>query len=152
MCPCKQTNKHNRTNLLLIVGPLESPATCRDRQQHIPWVERASWQSFIPLWPVAYHIFLTTFHISLSSSSPFPQQHVMAPQTPQPGVIPSKLSRMMGASSNAPLAETQQQCRHQLVHCDSAIAATENKAQDAHLKIVRKTGRSNNRQQHAIRY
>jgi hypothetical protein len=56
----------------------------------------------------------------------------------------------MGASSNAPLAETQLQPRHQLVHRDAAIAATENMAQDAHLKNVRKTGRINNRQQHAI--
>jgi len=74
----------------------------------------------------------------------------MAPQTPQPGVIQSESSRTAGASSNAPLAETQLQCRHQLVHRDAAIAATENTAQDAHLKNVRKTGRSNNRQQHAI--
>jgi len=70
----------------------------------------------------------------------------MAPQTPQPAVIQSESSRTAGASSNAPLAETQLQRRHQLVHGDAAIAATENMAQDAHLKKVRKTGRSNNRQ------
>jgi len=58
----------------------------------------------------------------------------MAPQTPQPGGIQSVPSRTTGASSNAPLAETQQQCRHQLVHRDAAIAATENMTQDAHLK------------------
>jgi len=80
----------------------------------------------------------------------FPQQQVMAPQTPQLGVIQSELSRTTGTSSNAPLAETQLQRRHQIVHRDAAIAATENMAQDAHLKKVRKTGRSNNRQQHAI--
>jgi len=57
---------------------------------------------------------------------------------------------MAGASSNAPLAEAQLQPRHQLVHRDAEIAATKNMAQDAHLKKVRKTGRSNNRQQHAI--
>jgi len=57
---------------------------------------------------------------------------------------------MKVASSNAPLAEAQQQRRHQLVHRDTAIAATENMAQDADLKMVCKTGRSNNRQQHAI--
>jgi len=146
----KQTNKHHRTNLLQIAGPLESPATCSDMQQDIPWVKRASWQSFIPLWPVAYYIFLRTFHFSLSSSSPFPQQQVMAPQTPQPDVIQSESSRTTGASSNAPLAETQQQRRHQLVHCDAATAATENIAQDTHLLMVHKTGCSNNRQRHAI--
>jgi len=146
----KQTNKHHRTDLLQIAWPLESPATSSDRQQDIPWVERASWQSFIPLWPGAYYIFLRTVHFSWSSSSPFPQQQVVAPQTPQPDVIQSESSRTTGASSNEPLAETQQQRRHQLVHYDAAIAATKNMAQDAHLKIVRKTGRSNNRQQHEI--
>jgi hypothetical protein len=74
----------------------------------------------------------------------------MAPQTPQRGVIQSEWSQTTGASSNAPLAETQLQRRHQLVHRDAAIAATENMAQDAHFKKVRKTGRSNNGQQHAI--
>jgi len=73
----------------------------------------------------------------------------MAPQPLQPGGIQSEPSRTTGASSNEPLAKTQQQRRHQLVHCDAAIAATENMAQDAHLKKVRKTGRRNNWQQHA---
>ena len=146
----KQTNKHHRTDLLQIAGPLESLPTCSDTQQGVSWVERASWQSFIPLWPVAYYIFLRTSHFSLSSSSPFPQQQVMAPQTPQPGLSQSESSRTAGASSNAPLVETQLQRRHHLVHRDAAIAATKNMAQDAHLQKVRKTGRSNNRQQHAI--
>jgi len=48
----------------------------------------------------------------------------MAPQIPQAGVIEFKSSRTTGPSSNAPLAETQPQGRHQLVHCDAAIAAT----------------------------
>jgi len=74
----------------------------------------------------------------------------MAPQTPQPGLIQSESSRTPGASSNAPLVETQLQRRHQLVHRDAAIAATKNMAQDAHLKKVRNTGHSNNWQQHAI--
>ena len=52
----------------------------------------------------------------------------MAPQTPQPSVIQSELSQTIGAASNAPLAETQQQCRYQLDHHNAAIAATENKA------------------------
>jgi len=74
----------------------------------------------------------------------------MAPQTPQPGGIQFEPSRTTGASSNALLAETQQQRRHQLVHHDSAIAVTENMAQDAHFKKVPKTGPRNIRQQHAI--
>jgi hypothetical protein len=106
MYPCKHTHQHHRTDLLQIAGQLESLPTCSDTQQDVSWVEHASLQSFIPLWPVAYYIFLRTFHFSLSSSSPFPQQQVMARQIPQPGVIQSKLSRTMGASSNAPLAET----------------------------------------------
>jgi len=57
---------------------------------------------------------------------------------------------MAGASSNAPLAETQLQCRHQLVNRDAAIAATENMAHEAHLKKLCKTGRSYNRLRHAI--
>jgi hypothetical protein len=74
----------------------------------------------------------------------------MVLQTPHPGVIQSESSRTMGASSNAPLADTQLQLRHQLVHRDAAIAATKNMAQDTHLKKVGKTGCNNNRQQHAI--
>jgi len=74
----------------------------------------------------------------------------MAPQSPQPGVIDSKLGRTMGATSNAPLAEIQQQRRHRLVHRDAAIAASKNVVQDAYFKIVRETGCSNNRDQHAI--
>jgi len=74
----------------------------------------------------------------------------MAPQTSLPGVIESELSHMMGSASNAPLAETQQQFRHQLVHCNAAIAATENMTQDEQLEIVRKTGCSSIRNQHAI--
>jgi hypothetical protein len=74
----------------------------------------------------------------------------MAPETAQPGMIQSQLSRTSGASSDAPLAETQLQRRHQLVHSDAAIAATENMAQDAHFEKVHKTRCRNIRQQHAI--
>ena len=74
----------------------------------------------------------------------------MAPQTPQPDVVQSESSQTTGASSNVPQRETQQQRRHQLVHRDAAIAATENMAQDAHFKIVHNIGCSNNSQQHAI--
>ena len=61
-----------------------------------------------------------------------PQQQVMAPETLQPGAIGAESSRMTGASNNAPPGETQQQRRHQLVHRDAAIVATEYVTQDAH--------------------
>jgi hypothetical protein len=74
------------------------------------------------------------FHFSLSSSSPYPQYQVMARQTPQPGVIQSELSQTTSSSYTAPLAETELQRRHQLVHRDASIAATENMARDPHSK------------------
>jgi hypothetical protein len=57
---------------------------------------------------------------------------------------------MTGASRNAPLGETQQQRKHQLVHCEAAIVATEIMTQDAHLKKVHKPGSSKNEKQYAI--
>jgi hypothetical protein len=80
----------------------------------------------------------------------FLQQQAMAPETLPPGAIGPELIRTAGASGNAPLGETQQQRRHQLVHRDAAIVATENMTQDAHLKKVHKTGSSKNKKQHAI--
>jgi len=73
----------------------------------------------------------------------------MAAQSPQPGGTQSEPSRTTGASSNEPLAETQQQRSQQWVQHDAAIGATENMAQDTHSKKVRNTRRRNNRQQHA---
>jgi Fe-S oxidoreductase len=84
-------------------------------------------------------IFLTILH-----------QQAMAPDTLPPGTIGTESRRTTGASRNAPLGETQQQRRHQLVHRDAAIVATENMTQDTHLKKVRKTGSSKNKKQHAI--
>jgi len=148
---CIPANKEtNQTNVLQIAEPLKSPATCSYTQPDKTWVDCASRLSFIPLWLEAYYIFLSTLHFSLSSSSPFPQQQVMAPQTPQISEIKSQSSWTMGTSSNAPLAETQQQHRHQFVHRHSAIAATNNMAYDPHLKIVHETGRCNDRKQLAI--
>ena len=80
-----------------------------------------------------------------------PPQQVMAPGILQPGAIEAELSWTTGGSNNAPPSETQQQLRHQLVHRDAAIVATENMTQDAHLRIVRQTGSSKNTKQHAIR-
>jgi len=74
----------------------------------------------------------------------------MTTQTPQTGKSGSESSETTGASFNASLQGTQQQRRHQLVHREAANVATENMTQDAHLKIVRKTGSSTNKKQHAI--
>ena len=53
----------------------------------------------------------------------------------------------MGASFKTPPAETHLECRHHLVHRDTANAATNNMILDALLKIVRETGSSNNTKQ-----
>jgi len=62
----------------------------------------------------------------------------------QPGVIEAESSRPTGFSNNAPPSETQQHRRHQFVHRDAEIVATEDMTQDAYLKIVRKPGNSKN--------
>jgi len=77
----------------------------------------------------------------------FPQQQVMDPETLRPGAIGAKLSRTTGASPNVTPGETQEQCRHQLFHCDAAIVATQDVNLDTHLQTVRKTGRSNSMKQ-----
>jgi len=69
---------------------------------------------------------------------------------PQPGPSGSKSSRLAGALSYTSLIGTQQERRHQLFHCDAVNAVTKNMTQDAHLKIVRKTGSSMNEMQHAV--
>jgi seryl-tRNA(Sec) selenium transferase len=48
------------------------------------------------------------------------------------------------------LIGTQQELRHQLVQREAADAATKHMTEDAHLKIVRNTGSSTNRKQHAV--
>ena len=48
------------------------------------------------------------------------------------------------------LPGTQQERRHKLDHRDAANAATKHMTQDAHLKIVRKTGSRKNNKQHAV--
>jgi len=73
----------------------------------------------------------------------------MTTQTPQTGESGSESSETTGTSFNASLQGTQQQRRHQLVHREAANVATENMTQDAHLKIVRKTGSRTNKKQHA---
>jgi hypothetical protein len=56
----------------------------------------------------------------------------------------------VGATSNTGFIGTQEERRHKLVHRDAANAATQHMTQDAHLKIVRKTGSSKNKKQHAV--
>jgi hypothetical protein len=75
----------------------------------------------------------------------------MAPEVLPPGAIGVELSQTTGVSSNAPLGETQQQRRYQLVHCNIAIIATENMTQDEHFKMVHETRSSKIKKQHAIR-
>jgi len=55
-----------------------------------------------------------------------------------------------GVSSNTSLFGTQQRRRHHSLHRDAANEPTKNMTQDAHLKIVRKTGSSTNNTQHAV--
>jgi len=74
----------------------------------------------------------------------------MDTQPPQPGRSWSESSPLVGASSNMSLIGTQQERRHQLVHCNAANAVTKNMTQDAHLKIVGKTGTSTNKKQLAV--
>jgi seryl-tRNA(Sec) selenium transferase len=56
----------------------------------------------------------------------------------------------VGPTSNTGLIGTKEERRHKLVHRDAANAATQHMTQDAHLKIVRKTGSSKNKKQHAV--
>jgi len=74
----------------------------------------------------------------------------MAHETLPPGAIGAESGWTTGTSHNEPLGETQPQRRHQLVHDDSAIVATENITQDAHLRKVREAGSKKNMKQHAI--
>jgi len=74
----------------------------------------------------------------------------MTTEIRQTGESGSELSETTGASFNASLESTQQQRRHQAVHLEAANVATQNMTQDAHLKIVCKTGSSTNKTQHTI--
>jgi len=74
----------------------------------------------------------------------------MDTQPPEPGQSGSKSSGLAGASINTSLIGTQQERRHQWVHRDTANEATKNMTHDAHLKIIRKTGSSTNKKQHAV--
>jgi hypothetical protein len=66
------------------------------------------------------------------------------------GVSQSNTGRLAGVTSNMAILGTQQECRHKLVHHNTASTANKHMTQDAYLKIVRKTGSSENRKQHAV--
>jgi hypothetical protein len=51
---------------------------------------------------------------------------------------------LAGATSNTELLGAQQEHRHKLVYRDAANTATKHMTQNAHLKIIRKTGSSKN--------
>jgi hypothetical protein len=57
---------------------------------------------------------------------------------------------LAGATSNTEIFGTQQERRHKLVHRDGDNVATKHMDQDAHLKLVRKTGSSKIKKQHAV--
>jgi len=74
----------------------------------------------------------------------------MDTQPPPAGQSGSNTDRLAGATSNMELLGTQQERRHKLVHHDAANVATKHMTQEAHFKIVRKTGSSKNEKQHAV--
>jgi hypothetical protein len=74
----------------------------------------------------------------------------MDPQLPAPGENGANTGQMAGATSNTDILGTQQELRHKLVHRHAAPGATKYMTQDAHLKIVRKTGSSKNKKQHTV--
>jgi len=74
----------------------------------------------------------------------------MDTQPPLPGESGSNTGRLAGATSNTEILGTQQERRYKLVHRDTADAATKHMTQDAHLKIVCKTGSRRNKKQHAV--
>jgi len=74
----------------------------------------------------------------------------MATQTPQPGENSTEPGGSTGVAPNMSLSGTQHERRQQLVHRNTANAATRNMTQDAHLKIVCKTRSSKTKKQHAI--
>jgi len=146
-----KTTKQHQTDLLHISGLWETPETCSYTQQDLSWVQHTCWQLINPFWHVANYIILKTSHLfSLSSSSPIPHQQMMDTQAPQPGQRRFKPSRLAATSSNTSLIGTQQDRRHQLVHCDNANAATKNLPQDSYLNIVHKTGCSPNKKWHVV--
>jgi hypothetical protein len=74
----------------------------------------------------------------------------MATQIPQQSENGIEAGGSTGITPNTSLSGQLQVRRHQLVHRRAANVATKNMTEDAHLTIVRKTGNSKNKEQHAI--
>jgi len=74
----------------------------------------------------------------------------MDTQPPPPGESGTNTGRLAGATSNTERLGTQQEHRQKLVHRDAANVANKHMTEDSHLKIVRKTGSSKNKKQHAV--
>jgi hypothetical protein len=74
----------------------------------------------------------------------------MDTQPPPPGESESNTSRLADATSNTELLGIQEERRNKLVHHDAANVATKHMTQEAHIKIVCKTGSSKNKKQHAV--
>jgi hypothetical protein len=74
----------------------------------------------------------------------------MDTQPPPPGESISNTARSAGTTTTTDILGTQQERRHMLVHRDYANAAPKYMTQDAHLKIVRKTGSRRNMKLHAV--
>jgi hypothetical protein len=71
-------------------------------------------------------------------------------QSPPPGERGSNTGRLAGATSNTDNHSTQQERRHKVVNTDAANAATKHMTQNAHWKIVHKTGSRKNQKQHVL--
>jgi len=76
----------------------------------------------------------------------------MAPQQPQPSGSRSESSQSPGTLSNVPPAETKQQRIHQVVHRNTANAASANITWDSQLQIILKTRSRRHKKQHEIEW
>jgi hypothetical protein len=74
----------------------------------------------------------------------------MDKQPSPPGESGTNTGQLVSATSNTDILGTQHERRHKSVNRDAANAATKHMTQDAHLKIVRKTGSRRNKKQHAV--
>jgi hypothetical protein len=74
----------------------------------------------------------------------------MDTQPPPPGESGSNTGRLVGTTPNTYILGTHQEHRHKLVDHNAANAATKHVTQDAHFKIVCKTGSRKIRMQHAV--
>jgi hypothetical protein len=74
----------------------------------------------------------------------------MATETLQPGENGTEPGGSIGVTPKMSLSDKQQKHRQQLVHCNAANVATKNITKDSHLKIICKTERSKNINQHTI--